>query len=118
MKKERYASRRGMALLLAALLLTGCTLRPADPAPDPVKTVDPEPAETVRLPHSDDPGPVTGETVEPEEPDEPGTELPDGQPDPAREEAGEHLAVIERSWRKFEERSVVLECRSREWTGE
>ena len=118
MKKERNASRRGMALLLAALFITGCTLRPADPTADPVKTVDPEPAETVRLPHSDDPGPVTGETVEPEEPDEPGTELPDGQPDPAREEAGEHPTITAGHWWKFEDGTYVFDFPERDRSGE
>ncbi|MBQ2546986.1 MAG: hypothetical protein II557_11915, partial [Clostridia bacterium] len=42
---SKYA-RRGLIVLLAAILSAGCTLRPAEPgeAEDPVNTTDPIPA--------------------------------------------------------------------------
>ena len=120
MKDKRNAIRHGAALLLAALLFAGCTLRPAqsETAADPVKTTDPT------VPTAD-PGPETpqnngdtfaGET-EPQETEE-AAKTPDGQPDPARAEAGEYPTITAGHWWKFEDGTFVYDFPERDRSGE
>ena len=120
MKKERNASRCTALLLAMLLLAAGCTLRPADPAADPVKTVDPVPVETEKTPETL-PGttlPVFPETEGRQGPDEPGTETPDGQPDPVRAQNGEHPTITAGHWWKFENGTYVYDFPKRDRSGE
>ncbi|MCR5682070.1 MAG: polysaccharide deacetylase family protein [Clostridiales bacterium] len=120
MKDKRNAIRHGAALLLAALLFAGCTLRPAqsETAADPVKTTDPT------VPTAD-PGPETPQNngdifaweTEPQETEE-AAKTPDGQPDPARAEAGEYPTITAGHWWKFEDGTFVYDFPERDRSGE
>ena len=120
MKDKRNAIRHGAALLLAALLFAGCTLRPAqsETAADPVKTTDPA------IPTAD-PGPETPQNngdifaweTEPQETEE-AAKTPDGQPDPARAEAGEYPTITAGHWWKFEDGTFVYDFPERDRSGE
>jgi delta-lactam-biosynthetic de-N-acetylase len=120
MKDKRNAIRHGAALLLAALLFAGCTLRPAqsETAADPVKTTDPT------VPTAD-PGPETPQNngdifaweTEPQETEE-AVKTPDGQPDPARAEAGEYPTITAGHWWKFEDGTFVYDFPERDRSGE
>ena len=115
---SKYA-RRGLIVLLAALLSAGCTLRPAEPgeAQDPVNTTDPIPAVQTD-PDPADPGTPFAWETETQDAAVQETEAPNGEIDPVRAAAGEHPTITAGRWWKFENGTFVYDFPKRDRSGE